>query len=664
MNRAAIIIAAVHFVISLFTDRLIFQYAVFDTSSFKQMIRSAETVLVKICFLILLVILWQWLFRFFENRKKMFNKVALGYFLLNLILLLFIWPGIWRMDEFGILSSAVRLFPSFWQNYITSVFYILALMLLPFPAGIVIVQIAVVSLFASQTFCNILKIFELKKNSVDNLVSNTAAINGKTGIDSIGQQHEGKGKNAGLPFRFAGFLLIPLVMFPVLDSNLYPMRMSVWAFLELTILSQALVMLIKAKTPDFKDNTANNASLPAKSMTGSDFELSDNFSTTGVSICGKEGHEMVLMCVSAAIMTVWRTEAVYYVLFFPLLLISIFRSRLKYGSFYKTRKNENADGSIDEETGQGSGEGKASDRIRINNTDIENDAGKTSIRQASRSEKRDASAPILRSGNAIIKYLLIYFVAFLILFIPQKIGEKYESGQQYELTGMVLPLTKLVEAAYDNNSDEDRLLLESVDKVINVDITVKGLREGKNGINLFWSEPLFQRDYTPQDFSECSSAYHKLIFRYPMVFISERLETFLESNDLLMDTTKLFSDMDNPNHVTFAGYPLAGPLSEKLRNTVISILELRKTGDYDEKMPGADAVYSPILSMIILLASGVYLLIKRRWGVLIVILCAIVKVPLIFLTAPSRLFMYYYPAYLEGMVLLFAFIAYKTGRNK
>ena len=89
------------------------------------------------------------------NKIKVIKRVAFGYFLLMLVLLLLTWPGIWRMDEFGILTSAVQLFPHFWQNYITSVFYIYALMLFPFPAGVILVQIICISLIIARlvTLC-------------------------------------------------------------------------------------------------------------------------------------------------------------------------------------------------------------------------------------------------------------------------------------------------------------------------------------------------------------------------------------------------------------------------------------------------------------------------------------------------------------------------------
>ena len=586
LHKVGVIIALFHFFISFLTDRLIFQYTVFDFSDLKNTAKSVETVVVKICFLALLLFLWQWLPYFLKEADKTFRRVAIGYFLIQILLLLLIWPGIWRMDEFGILSSAIHLYPSFWQNYLTSVFYIFALMLLPFPAGVVIVQAAVISLLASRVFCNLCSLCGKKKNNVENSDSGDGRSIEKQEIEQNSQRARKTGQIAGFHPKYGWILLIPLVMFPVLDSDLYPMRMNIWAFLELTILSELYVSARQPEKPGScknDDNTRNNARRTAKSLTAGTNKLSDKFSTTLVSNGGKLTVKMVLIAVSAAVLTVWRTEAIYYLILFPILLLLI--------------------------------------------------------------KKRDAA-----------KEILLFFICFVLLFVPQKLGERMESGQQYELTGMVLPLVELVEKADQIGAEEDRALLNEVDQVINVEVTLRGVAEGKNGINLFWGEPDFQRAYTPQQFSAAKRAYYKLVLRYPGVFLKERFETFMESKDLLMDTTTLFTDQETPNHAAFAAYPLSAPISDQLRTSVIRILELRKQGDYSQKLGVYGFVYSPLWPILILAVGLILSFIKRDLIGGAVLFCSLVKVPLIILTAPSRLFMYYYPVYLAGYMLLFWFI--------
>lgn len=525
LNKTALVLAFVHFLISFFTDRFIFTYAWFDASTTKQLLRSVETIGVKAVFLFGLILLWQAVFWAVKCADRRFLKVAGGYMLLMMVLLILTWPGIWRMDEFGLLSSSVNLFPHFWQNYITSVFYILALMLLPFPAGVVIVQCACVSLIAARLFC-------------------------------LCEREHGTKKMTWI-------LLVPFLMFPVLDSNLYPLRMSLYAFLEVLLIGELFFLTKRLMKGHAQDNNINN-----------------------------NGY-WFYMTLLAAVVTVWRTEAIYYLAAYPVILL------------------------------------------------------------------------VIGKGRRFIKQIFVYIILFVILFVPQKIGERLTSGQQYELTGVVLPLVPLVEAAHENADAQDLELLQIIDRVVNVEVTLQGAKEGKSGINLFWGEAEFQRTYTAQEFAEFKAAYYQLIIKYPLIFLSERWNTFCDSSDLLENTTQLFTRDNVPNYETFREYPLSRPINDDLRTGVIKILELRSNDGYDIKLKITDAVYSVIPAVIILIITSVILLSKKRWTNLLLLLTVLLKVPLVFLTAPSRLFMYYYSVYLFGYCVLFyiiyrAFVTVKT----
>ena len=613
MNPKAAVIALVHFLTGFFTDRWIFSYTVLDFSDLRLTLKSIETIGVKLCYLLLLLFLWQGIFWFIKKADVAFKRRALAYFLLNMILLLFIWPGIWRMDEFGILSGALSLIPKFWQNYLTSVFYIFSLMLVPTPAGVIIVQAAIVSLL----FAHVLSLFTEQWKHKKGIVDNFSEMTGETGENSAenpsGQVESVMVKNAGISSKWTLLLMIPFVMFPVLDSNLYPMRMSLWAFLELTLLSQCFFLSGLGEAVRRPEKGENSASRLSKSLTGMKTELSDNFSTTAVLNGGKLRLNLVVTCVLAAVVTVWRTEAVYYLILFPALLLLI-DCRWK------------------------------KEKVEITNTNVI---------LFGRGNKKEKSSDKRTAGFKMWKYILLYWLCFVILFLPQKVGEKLESGSQYELTGMVLPLVPLIKEASQNGSDRDGKLLRDIDRVVNVEVTLQGEAEGKNGINLFWGEPRFQRSYGPEEFAAFRKAYYTLVLRYPAVFLKERWQTFTQSHDLLMDTTLLHTDMENPNHRQFATYPLSTPISEEVRNGVICLLELRRRGNYSEKLWAADPVYSSNLPIVILALCLVVCLVRRRWMESALLLCSLVKVPLVFLTAPSRLFMYYYPVYLVGYCVLF-----------
>ncbi len=515
LNRIALALAVVHFFVSFFTDRVMFDYAWFDASTTKQLLRSIETIGVKAVFFILLIFLWQGAFWAAKHADRFFLKIAGGYMLFMLLVLLLTWPGIWRMDEFGLLSSSVQLFPHFWQNYITSVFYVLALMLLPFPAGVVIVQCACISLCVAR-------------------------------LVTLCRDTENK--------RW-WILFLPFFMFPVIDSNLYPIRMSLYAFLEVLLIAELFFL--------------------AKRENGKSW---------------KSGY-WIYITMLAGVVTIWRTEAIYYLVAYPVLLLLVGRGR-KY-----------------------------------------------------------------------VKQILVYLILFVILFVPQKAGEKLTSGQQYELTSVVLPLVPLVEAANEHGDREDKELLEVIDRVVNVDVTLQGAAKGKSGINLFWGEPEFQREYTAEEFGEFKSAYYQLIIKYPMIFLRERWETFCDSSDLLENTTELFTKEEVVNYKTFREYPLSKPINDKIRTSVIKMMELRDRNDYHEKLWVTDFVYSAIPAIVVLAIASVILLAKRKWAHLVLMLTVLAKVPLVFLTAPSRLFMYYYSVYLFGYCVLF-YMVYTMFRGK
>lgn len=515
LNKVCLAIAVVHWLLSFFTDRFIFHYVTWDFSNLTQTIKTAMTFGAKAVFLLVLIALWQGAFFYVKKADRRFVRNSLIYFGINLLVLFLVWPGIWRMDEFGILNSAVNLIPVFWQNYLTSIFYVFSLMLLPFPAGVIIVQCAVVSLAAGFVITWFEKRF------------------GKWGLLSF----------------------IPFLFFPVLDSNLYPMRMSIYAFLELVLL---VIMAEKSEK--------------------SDHDMSRNTQTE------KKKESLFVCIVLAAIVTVWRTEAIYYLLFFPLLLWVLFAKNW--------------------------------------------------------------------SRKKLVQTICGYLILSLVLLVPQTVGDKLTSGNQYNLTSVVLPLVPLVEAADASSSCQEEL--DAIDRVINVEVAVQGAKENKSGISLFWSNPDFQRtDYTDDEYAQFKSAYYRLILKYPTVFLQERFACFMQSVDLLENTTELFSKEGVPNYETFGTYPLTKPVNETLRNRTICLMEWRNSSDYEQKKIGYSLVYGPFLPIVILLVSWAYCLLRKKWKQFFILSLPLIKVPLIMLTAPSRLFMYYYSLYLIGYVLLF-----------
>ena len=64
---------------------------------------------------------------------------------MNLVILLIVWPGIWGNDDLAVLYLARTLQPNSWQHFLTSGAFILSLMFVPMPGGVVLVQNLLIS---------------------------------------------------------------------------------------------------------------------------------------------------------------------------------------------------------------------------------------------------------------------------------------------------------------------------------------------------------------------------------------------------------------------------------------------------------------------------------------------------------------------------------------
>ncbi|MCI8374555.1 MAG: hypothetical protein HFI29_03845 [Lachnospiraceae bacterium] len=428
------------------------------------------------------------------------------YALVMLCFLLLTWPGIWRMDEYTILMHARNLHVHFWQGYLTSVYYIFALMMVPTPAFIVYMQCLIAA------------------GVVGYLVYKLWIYTGKR--------------------RIAYLLYVPFFFLPVIDSNLYPMRMSIYAFLELLLLAKLCFWSYERRMP------------------------------------GKA--ELFGTLLLGGVVTCWRTESIYYLLLFPVLLgVCLWRL-----------------------------------------------ASKKQVKQA----------------------VLLFLVFGILLVGIQKVGEGKERGERYELTALIRPLVPLlVEAAYEEEQD----LVKTIDQVVNCAYIFEGASLGMNGIEIFWGyleQGLMRDTYTPEEYREFQAAFLKLVLRHPKIFIRERMEVYLNSSKLLGRIT----DQDPP----------APPLNKNLRYQTYALLELRSLKDCHTQGRAAAFCYSSILPFLFLASGGLLFVWKKKWVYAGSAWMAALKVPLILLTAPEPLFMYYYSVYLCGWVLPFMAVILFVNKRK
>lgn len=123
-------------VLTLATDRLFFRYdwktpyffvykALFVLLAFA-VVHGAVTLVRKVRQRDAFVLRWlQWM---------------LPYLVLTLVVLVIVWPGCWGNDDLDVLHLARTLEPSSWQHFLTSAAFILCLMFIPVPGGVVLIQ--------------------------------------------------------------------------------------------------------------------------------------------------------------------------------------------------------------------------------------------------------------------------------------------------------------------------------------------------------------------------------------------------------------------------------------------------------------------------------------------------------------------------------------------
>lgn len=522
-SKPLLLTAFAHWLLTFATDRIFFEYSLFAFTTPSETMFSLYAWGIKAAFLALLVLGYQLagkVVKKYKNNVKITKErifYAGIYFGLMVFLLLLVYPGAWRMDEFGILRDAKTLMPTFWQGYLTSYFYIFSLMLLPIPAGVVLMQNVVISLCVGFVCERAQRILKLKHRI---------------------------------------WLLLPFFAFPVLDSNMYPMRMSVYVFLEMSLTAAFLSAILEHRR-----------------------------------FTEKETWFVILL---TAVVAVWRTEGIYYMLWIPLVYLITFWKR--------------------------------------------------------------------ESKKKKLWFIAVTVFITIAVMVPQNLGNKMVSGDQYDITSMVLPLAPLLSEAQDEQQEE----LSAIDKVIDVQLMIEGYESGKSGISVFWSEPaLIRSDYTSAEYKEFKSAYYSLIRKYPTVFLKERAETFINSNGILMNTTELYDTDEVANYVEFRETYTGGQgIFTDMRRYVLSLLELRNPVDYNEKMSLYYVVYSFLPQLLVLLVSALCCLFRKKWSSLFALLGVLLKVPLIFMTAPSLLFMYYYGIYLIGDVVFFYGIYLLYSRRK
>ncbi len=158
INKQYVYFAAIHFIVSFFSDNFIIQYA---------NVPVGRLVFVKLIFLIFLILIWQlaaYVIANYKKSEKIHNYLffTLIYFNAMLLILILFFPGnIKEHSDFFYLAKGIRLETTLlYEPVIMEYFRFFSFMLFPCIAGIAISQLLVISLivgFVISEFYSIIK---------------------------------------------------------------------------------------------------------------------------------------------------------------------------------------------------------------------------------------------------------------------------------------------------------------------------------------------------------------------------------------------------------------------------------------------------------------------------------------------------------------------------
>ncbi len=171
--------------------------------------------IVKVCYLIALLVIWSFIFFAYKKIKNGDNfysrlwQVMRAYLLVEMLLLLVLWPGTWSWDDLLTLK-VISWYSDFdaWQHVLTGIYQAVLLQILPFPGGIIILQSIIIALCVGYFIARIetsYEIVRLKNKYLDILLK-----------------------------------IIPFLLPPVLMYQFSGYRMGLYIYLELV----TLVMII------------------------------------------------------------------------------------------------------------------------------------------------------------------------------------------------------------------------------------------------------------------------------------------------------------------------------------------------------------------------------------------------------------------------------------
>ena len=501
-NKISIVISILIYIYSIYTTNHYFNFSYSDFGMFAWF----RYLLIRGIFVILDFTVVYYISNIIKKliKKDKDTKNLLIFFaialLINMILLLMLWPGNWINDELGVLYEARQFNYYSWQNYLTVIFFSVCVMALPTAVSIILIQVIFIS-FSFAYFVNY--VYKTTKT------------------------------------KWVGALFLVLLLPPIIYNNLYPLRITMYTYIELLFLT----WLYKK----YKEN-----------------EKFDVAST-------------LISAITIFILAFWRTEGIYY-LALPLIIYFLFK----------------------------------------------------------------------KNGKILLKSISIVIISVTLVGAFSNLDKKadYKKYIEYKTTAMINPLSILLQEELKGDIEQE---LEKIDKVMDVEV-IRQNPQNWNILIVFKPEYNLYRSDMVEHYDGITSAYLKIILNNFSAFLKQRWEVFEITNgdyDMEYNYYALndYNDFSTERTDIVKQSKFGKPINIELRNNFLKFLR-------GEKLEFIIKFWNVKPVLLILAIIMVIFIIKKKYIEVLIIVNLFAKTILIFLTAPASFFMYYYPIYVEGILLI------------
>lgn len=265
---------------------------------------------------------------------------------------------------------------------------------------------------------------------------------------------------------------------------------------------------------------------------------------------------------------------------------------------------------------------------------------------------------VVRKKSAIIAFIMIMVANIYI----GKVNNLMIGNNNYSLTATMETVTSIIKISDESDKKE----LEAINNIIDVNYILENPE--KTGELYYWTNGLV-RNYTEEQYSNYLKAYLKLAIKYPDVTFKSLWNIFMRAGsgfgedgkqttkNMVAHTGGETLDLFNLtkitgtrwNAISVADSRVKRAINENLRENVI--LFLNGTDSNGNLTIVHNIFWNLFIPFSLILICLIYKIIKKDWFMVFSILTVVVRIPIVFVTAPAEYFMYYLSAYLCAYII-------------